>query len=210
LLWTAFRWLRRVIYLVVVAAIVAFLVTGFRIWWTARQDHRPHSDAIVVLGAAQYNGRPSDIFEARLAHALHLYRDDVASHVVTVGGKQPGDEHTEAGSGAAWLTEHGVPASAVVPVRTGHDTYASLAAADTAFKKRGWHSAVLVSDPWHEFRCQQMAGDLGIDAETSPERSGPAVQGRGTEVRYISRETAAYLYYEVFGGKTDAGGPQAA
>jgi uncharacterized SAM-binding protein YcdF (DUF218 family) len=97
-----------------------------------------------------------------------------------------------------------------VPVSVGHDTYTSLTAADATFERHGWHSAVLVSDPWHEFRCREMAQDLGIDAATSPERTGPAVQGRGTEIRYIARETAAYLSYEVFGGTTSADGPQAA
>jgi vancomycin permeability regulator SanA len=205
----AFRWFRRILYVLVVAAIVLVLVTAFRVWWVGRQDQRPRSDAIVVLGAAQYDGRPSAIFKARLAHALTLYDEHVASHLVTLGGKQPGDEHTEAGSGAAWLAQHGVSSSAIVPVRVGDDTYSSLAAAHDVFTKRGWHSAVLVSDPWHELRCRAMAGDLGIDAATSPEHSGPAVRGRGTEVRYIARETAGYLYYEVFGGTRQTDGPAA-
>jgi uncharacterized SAM-binding protein YcdF (DUF218 family) len=206
LFWLAFRWFRRFVYLLVAVVIVAVGVTAFRIWRTARQDERPRSDAIVVLGAAQYDGRPSALFAARLRHALTLYRQHVAPRVVTVGGKQRGAEHTEAGSGAAWLANRGVPANALVAVPTGHDTYASLAGAHAVFQRHAWHSAVLVSDPWHEFRCRAMANDLGMDAATSPDRRGPAVHDRGKEIHYIFRETAGYLYYEVVGGTADVGG----
>jgi uncharacterized SAM-binding protein YcdF (DUF218 family) len=193
-----FRWARR-IFLVLALLVVGYVGSvAIHIWWVAREDQHPHSDAIVVLGASQYNGVPSPVFAARLSHALVLYNEGVASHIVTVGGKQPGDAYTEAESGAAYLHQHGVPRSALVALQTGHDTLRSLEAVKAAFAERDWHTAVLVTDPWHCLRARTMARDLGIAADTSPERTGPAVASRSIEIRYIARETEAYIYYEIF------------
>lgn len=192
--------------LIAFALLLSFAVLGgtaARVWWVARQDDRPHADAIVVLGASQFDGRPSAVFRARLDHAKALYDAGVAPRVVTVGGGRPGDRFTEAEAGARYLQDKGV--DAVVPIGTGSDTLRSLKALDKRFEKEGWDSAVLVTDPWHSLRSRRMAQDLGIEAATSPARSGPAVATRGTEVRYVARETAAYLYYRVFHRSSDAG-----
>ena len=189
----------RVVGAAVTALVLLVVSTALAIWWTARQDARPSSDAIVVLGSAQYNGVPSSIFEARLEHALDLYRDGVAPVVVTVGGKKNGDAFTEAEAGRDYLAAAGVPADALVAVPEGVDTLDSMRAAGIEFTDRGWSSAVLVTDPWHAMRAQRMAEDAGIDATSSPTRQGPAVQTRATQFRYILRETAAYLLYRVTG-----------
>jgi uncharacterized SAM-binding protein YcdF (DUF218 family) len=193
------------------AAFLAVLLlvasTALAIWWTARQDSRPTSDAIVVLGSAQYNGVPSSIFEARLEHALKLYEEGVAPVIVTVGGKAAGDQFTEAEAGAQYLAENGdVPADALVAVEEGVDTLESMRAVGRVFDERGWESAVLVTDPWHAMRAERMAEDAGIEAASSPTRQGPAVQTRATQFRYIMRETAAYLLYRVT-GESVAGAP---
>lgn len=190
-----------------VALSVALIVvaTLVRVWQVAREDNRPRSDAIVVLGASQFNGRPSEVFAFRLAHALTLYREHVAPRIVTVGGNLPGDRYTEAGAGAQWLRERGVPAAALVAVGKGNDTLQSMRAAAVVFRQNRWHTAVLVTDPWHELRSQRMAEDQGITAATSPAHAGPAVRTRGTEIRYILRESAAYLYYRVFHASSEAG-----
>lgn len=177
--------------------VVAFVATAVRIWQVGRQDHRPRSDALLVLGAAQYDGRPSATLAARLDHALLLWQQHVAPVVVTVGGNKPGDQFTEAGTGAAYLRQKGIPAADVVAVPAGNDTYASLEAAKPVLTRHGWHSLVLVSDPWHEMRSRAMARDLGFRAATSPTHTGPASHGRVTEALYILRETAAYLDYRV-------------
>ncbi|HEY2173801.1 MAG TPA: YdcF family protein [Mycobacteriales bacterium] len=197
--------LGRAVGAIVLAVALVVGSTVFRVWQVARADERPHSDAIVVLGASQFDGRPSEVFAFRLQHALTLYKEGVAPRVVTVGGKQPGDRFTEAGAGAQWLQDRGVPASAVVAVGKGNDTLQSLEAARVVFAKNGWKSAVLVTDPWHELRSQTMATDQGIEASTSPTHEGPAVRTRGTELRYIVRETAAYLYYRLFHASSEAG-----
>jgi uncharacterized SAM-binding protein YcdF (DUF218 family) len=191
------------------ALLAAFLVvasTALAIWWTARKDSRPSSDAIVVLGTAQYNGVPSAFFEARLEHAIALYEDGVAPVIVTVGGKLAGDEFTEAEAGRAYLAESGIPDDALLAVEEGVDTLESMRVVAAAFAERGWSSAVLVSDPWHAMRAERMAEDAGMDAASSPTRQGPAVQTRATQFRYILRETAAYLLYRAT-GESIAGAP---
>ena len=196
----------RVVGALVLAVFLLVVSTATAIWWTARQDARPTSDAIVVLGSAQYNGVPSSIFEARLEHALALYEADVAPVIVTVGGKADGDQFTEAESGRAYLAEAGVPEDGLLAVEEGVDTLESIRAVATAFDGRGWSSAVLVTDPWHALRAERMAEDAGITADSSPTRQGPAVQTRATQFRYILRETAAYLLYRAT-GESIAGAP---
>jgi uncharacterized SAM-binding protein YcdF (DUF218 family) len=194
----------------IVAAVVLLVVlllagTASRVWWFARQDDTRSSDVIVVLGAAQFDGRPSSIFTARLVHARDLWKDDVAPRIVTVGGNREGDRFTEASAGKLWLTQHGVPAARITAVGTGNDTLQSVDAVQQAMQKRGWSTAVVVTDPWHALRTRAMASDQGIDAVMSPTRQGPAVRQRSTEFRYIVRETLAYLYYKAFKRSSDSG-----
>ena len=188
---------------VFVAAVLAIVLlvgsTALAIWWTARQDSRPSADAIVVLGSAQYNGRPSSIFAARLEHALALYQQGVAPVIVTLGGKANGDQFSEAEAGRDYLAKAGVPGDALLAVPEGADTLESIRAAAAAFDDRNWSHAVLVTDPWHAMRAERMAEDAGLEADSSPTRQGPAVQTRATQVRYILRETAAYLLYRATG-----------
>ncbi len=198
--------LNRVAGAAVLALVLLVCSTGLAIWWNARQDSRPASDAIVVLGSAQYNGVPSSIFEARLEHAIALYQDGVAPVIVTVGGRAAGDEFTEAEAGREYLANAGVPGDALLAVPEGVDTLESMRVVSTAFGERGWNHAVLVTDPWHAMRAERMAEDAGLEAESSPTRQGPAVQTRGTQFRYIMRETAAYLLYRAT-GESVAGAP---
>jgi uncharacterized SAM-binding protein YcdF (DUF218 family) len=188
-----------------VIVLLVLVVTAGRVWWFARQDDRRVSDTIVVLGAAQFDGRPSSVFTARLVHARDLWKDHVAPRIITVGGKRSGDRFTEASAGKIWLTQHGVPADRVVAVGSGSDTLSSVAAVESQMKSEGWSTAVVVTDPWHALRTRAMATDRGMDAAMSPTRQGPAVRQRGTQLRYIARETVAYLYYKVFGTSSGHG-----
>ncbi len=198
----AFRWVRRLVSLVVLSVLLVLGGTAAGVWWTARQDDRPASDAIVVLGAAQFDGRPSSVFKARLQHARALYEDGVAPRVITVGGSREGDRTTEAEAGAAFLEERGVEA---VAVAEGSNTLQSVEAVEQLMQQEGWETAVLVTDPWHSLRSVRMARDVGIEAHTSPTRAGPSVRTRGTQARYIARETLALLYYEILGGSGESG-----
>lgn len=194
---------------VVVGALVvaAFLVggTAFRVWYVARADDRQPVDAVVVLGAAQYDGDPSSIFAARLRHAQALYDDGLAPRIVTTGGARDGDVYTEAGAGRRYLIDRGVPASAVIAVGEGTDTLGSLRAAAARAREDGWSSALVVSDPWHSLRARTMARDSGLEAWTSPTRRGPVVQTRETQARYIVRETAALLFYTITRAPVETG-----
>ncbi|OOC53035.1 MULTISPECIES: YdcF family protein [Nocardiopsis] len=194
------RWL--VTLLLLIALALPFGTWGW-VWYTARQDDRVPSDAIVVLGASQYNGVPSPVYEARLRHAQVLYLEGVAPVIVTVGGKLPDDNFTEAASGRNWLIEVGVPGDQIIAVEEGRDTLQSIDAVSEVFEEHSWDTAILVSDPWHSLRSAQMAADYGIDAGTSPSRSGPAVIERSTQLWYISRETAALWYYWIFKDSSD-------
>jgi uncharacterized SAM-binding protein YcdF (DUF218 family) len=196
----------RLIGAAILAAVLLVAVTSLAIWWTARQDDRTRSDAIVVLGTAQYDGRPSPTFQARLDHAQELYGQGVAPVVVTVGGKQSGDRFTEAEAGREYLKTHGVPVRSLLAVPEGGDTLQSMRDVARVFSGRGWRSAVLVTDPWHAMRAERMADDSGMRAASSPTREGPAVQTRGIQFRYIGRETAAYLFYRAT-GRSAAGAP---
>lgn len=191
--------MRRVVGAAGLAAVLVVVSTALAIWWTAREDSRPRSDAIVVLGSAQYNGRPSAIFAARLEHARKLFAKGVAPVVVTVGGNRAGDNFTEAEAGRDYLAAEGVPGSALLAVPRGADTLQSMRDVAEVFRRRGWATAVLVTDPWHVMRAERMADDSGMDAVGSPTRQGPAVQSRSTQFQYIVRETAAYLVYRVTG-----------
>jgi uncharacterized SAM-binding protein YcdF (DUF218 family) len=186
-------------WLLAIAILLCVLVPGFisfRVWQVARIDDRTSADAIVVLGAAQYNGVPTPVFQARLEHAADLFDEGVAPQVITVGGNQPGDTYTEAGSGRAYLTELGVPPTAILAVETGSNTVGSLDAVAQTVKDQGGSSVVLVSDPTHSYRSRMMARDVGLEAWTSPTRHGPAVWTRENQITSIIRETGAVLWYQ--------------
>ncbi|NIH84606.1 YdcF family protein [Amycolatopsis granulosa] len=190
-------WVRRAVLGTVLVLAMVVGGTAFRVWQVARDDDRSHADAIVVLGAAQYNGKPSPIFQARLRHAIQLYEAGVADRIVTAGGNRAGDAYTEASAGANWLVENGVPRTATLAVGEGSDTLGSLRAVATALTSRGLRTAVLVSDPWHSLRARTMADDSGLSTWTSPTHSGPIVMTRQTQFAYIYRETGALLFYRL-------------
>lgn len=152
------------------------------------------TDAIVVLGAAQFDGTPSPVLKARLTHALELWQAGVAPAIITVGGRQPSDRYTEAGVGRQWLVEHGVPVTAVFAVQDGNDTVSSLTDAAQLSATQGWSSITLVSDPAHMARSEAIADRLGFETHLNPTRSG---DGSELTNSYVARETAGYLAFEV-------------
>jgi uncharacterized SAM-binding protein YcdF (DUF218 family) len=169
----SWRIVRRVGLVVVLAALLYYVVTFVQVWWAARHDDTRRSEAIVVLGAAQYNGRPTAVFRARLDHAADLYHERVAPTIVVTGGKQGGDQFTEATSGANYLHQKGVPDAAILRETTSRTSWESLAAAARVLRDRGEKEVVLVSDPFHALRIRSIANELGLDAVTSPTRSSP-------------------------------------
>ena len=170
------RWLRRVIAAAVALGLVlgAYLAAVFvEVWRFGRQDQSRPADAIVVMGAAQWNGRPSPVLQARLDHALDLYRRGLAPVVVVTGGKQPADRFTEAGVSARFLTDHGVPADAVLQETRGRTSWEELQTVAALMNGRSARRVLLVSDPYHQRRIVGMARDLGLQALSSPTRTSP-------------------------------------
>ena len=172
-------------------------ITFVQVWMAARRDDTRRSDAIIVLGAAQFDGRPSKILAARLDHAYELYREGVAPVIVVTGGNQPGDRFTEASTGANYLHELGVPEEAILRETTSKSSWQSLAASARFLKDRDMTRVVLVSDPYHSARIKAIAGEVGLDAVTSPTRTSP-IHGVG-EYRRMAGETLRVAAGRVFG-----------
>ncbi len=174
-------------------AAVSLLLLVVAILHQARQDERAPADAIVVLGAAQWNGRPSTDLKARLDHAYDLYHEGYAPMIVLTGGTGEGDIYSEAEVSQAYLAEKGVPANAMRTVG-GLSTWQNLQEARSA-ELRADERVLLVSDPFHMFRVKRMAQDLGLIALASPTQTSPIRPHSPLEYRYVARECAAYLAY---------------
>ena len=153
----------------------ALLITSFvgvtfvQVWFQGMRDEVKSVDAIVVLGAAQWDGVPSPVLKARLDHALDLYDKEVAPYIVTTGSKQKGDRFTEAYTGLTYLLERGIPESKIIVIVDGSNTYQSLSATSSAIQRVGLGSeVVLVSDPYHALRAKEIAREVGLDPSFSP------------------------------------------
>lgn len=187
--------------LLLTLAVGAVAFSAVTVWNEAHHDDASdieRVDAIVVLGAAQYDGTPSPVFEGRLDHAALLFEQGRADLVFLLGANRPGDRTTEAEAGRAYLVERGVPESALVALAEGTTSYTSLRAVASAMRERGLASAFLVSDPWHNARIQRMAADLGIEGHASATWTS-AARTEETRLSGYVRETLAYLYYRVAG-----------
>lgn len=145
-----------------------YLVSLFQVWRAGEADGPESAEAIVVLGAAQYDGRPSAQLAARLDHGFDLWQQGVAPFIMVTGGNQPGDRFTEAEAGMAYLVERGVPQAAILREDVGATTYESLAAAVPVLAAEGIDEVVLVTDPYHSLRSKLIAEEVGLDASLSP------------------------------------------
>ena len=159
-----FSWLA-----LILLGVTYLLVTFTQVWWQSTRDEVRTVDAIVVLGAAQWDGVPSPVLEARLEHALRLYENEFAPYIVTTGSNQKGDRFTEAYTGLTYLLERSVPESAILVVIDGSNTFQSLSATGAALDRAGIGSDVLlVSDPYHALRAKEIAREVGLNPWFSP------------------------------------------
>ena len=172
-------------------------VTFVQVWMASRRDEARPSDAIIVLGAAEYDGRPSPVLAARLDHAIDLYRDGIAPVIVVTGGRVPGDRFTEAGVSADYLHKHAVPDTAILRETTGRTSWESLEAAARFLEEGDMRRVVLVSDPYHSARIKAIAHEVGLDAVTSPTRTSP-IKGMSAFKRLLG-ETIRVAAGRVFG-----------
>ena len=171
-------------------------ITFVLVYRASRHDGARASDALVVLGAAQYNGQPSPVLRDRLDHALALYEQGLADHIVVTGGRREGDVFTEATTGYNYLRARGVPDEALLKEVGGKNTYESLAASARFLRARDLTDIVLVTDGYHAFRVRAIARDLGLEAEVSPTDTRLS---RASELRQLLRETAAVSVGRIIG-----------
>lgn len=206
--WFVPRWWRRGSWwrtLLVLAGLTTSLalylgVTLFQVWNTGRSDHSSPVDAIVVMGAAQYDGRPSPQLQARLDHVVELWNEGLSPLVVVTGGNRPGDRFTEAESSRRYLIEAGVPDGAIVGEDEGTSSWESLQNVAARADEWGVRSVILVSDPFHSLRIRLMAEELGLTAHTSATDTSPV---RGwTAVREHLTETAGVAVGRIVGFST--------
>jgi uncharacterized SAM-binding protein YcdF (DUF218 family) len=173
--------------------------TTWRVWDQGNQDSGRPADAIVVLGAAQYNGVPSPIFKARLDHAIDLFKEGLAPALVMTGGKLPGDRTTEAEAGRAYAIAKGVPSNAILVEDEGRTTLESLRTVSQILRDHDLRSAVFVSDRTHMLRVLRIAHDQGIDAFGSPTRTSPIDTSASERLRATVHEVGALAQYFLAG-----------
>ena len=183
----------------VVASTAVAGYAAYRIWDQAGRDERRAADAIVVMGAAQYDGRPSPLFAARLDHAIALYHEGVAPRIIVTGGKREGDRTTEAASAREYAIRHDVPEDAILAEDTSRTTLQSIRQVAALMDDEDIHSAVFVSDPTHMLRVLRMAADAGIDAYGSPTRTSPLEDDAAARVDATVHELGALALYFVTG-----------
>jgi uncharacterized SAM-binding protein YcdF (DUF218 family) len=175
--------------------------TTWRIWDQGNQDNGRPADAIVVLGAAQYNGIPSPIYRARLDHAIDLFQDGLAPHLVMTGGKLPGDKTTEAEAGRTYAISKGVPSGAILVEDHGRTTLESLRTVGQILRDHDLRSAVFVSDRTHMLRVLRIAHDQGIEAFGSPTRTSPIDASASERLRATLHEVGALALYFLAGNE---------
>jgi uncharacterized SAM-binding protein YcdF (DUF218 family) len=177
--------------LVVLVALLYLGATFLEVWLVSQRDGAVQSQAIVVMGAAQYDGRPSPVLRARLDHAIELYEQELAPLVIVTGGRREGDRMTEASASARYLIRNGVPDSSIRREVNGTDTYESLAASRRFLAREGVSEVILVTDAYHAARVAATAREVGLSPRTSPVGGAP--------ISRLIRETAAMAVGRVVG-----------
>lgn len=193
------RAFRRLVLLGVVAAVATLGYAAFRIVDQGARDDRRPADAIVVMGAAQYDGRPSPVFAARLDHAIALFHTGVAPRLIVTGGKREGDRTTEAASAREYAIAHDVPADVILAEDGSNTTLESIRAVAALMDASGLQRAVFVSDPSHMLRVLRMAADEGIEGYGSPTRTSPLERDPAAALDAVIHELGALAVYFVTG-----------
>lgn len=186
---------------ILVALIAVYsLWLGLRVWQQSRTDEVRTADAIIVLGAAQYNGNPSPVFKARLDHAQYLYEEELSRTIIVTGGKRAGDRFSEADAGSSYLESVGIPSEAIMTEAEGTTTLESLRNVAKMTDDTGIESVLLVSDPLHSERIKTIASDLGFDPAYASWASYQQLpRTRETKFGELLHEVAALAAYEILG-----------
>lgn len=181
--------IRRIARGVAAFVIISWVVSLAAVVSVGRMDDRRRADAIVVLGAAQYAGRPSPVLQARLDHAAALWRERRAPLLLLTGGVGTGDKFSEAEVGRRYLLGLGIPDAAILLEREGRTTGQSVRSSAEILRRRNLRVAILVSDPFHALRLRILALRHGLRARTSPTRTSPIARNALREWRYVLGES---------------------
>jgi uncharacterized SAM-binding protein YcdF (DUF218 family) len=193
-----FKIIRRVIAAILLVVIAVPLYAIAVTWHAANNPLIRNGDVIVVLGAAQLDGRPGEVLQARLDEAKRIYDLGLAPRIITVGAGAPGDRTTEAASGKYWLATNGIKSKNITALEVGRDTWVSTENYVKFMKLKKMKDVIIVTDPFHCRRAMTMANDLGVSATCSPVQSGPNSLDKSGK-RYLIREAGAYLAYVSLG-----------
>lgn len=189
-------------WIVAVALLALATVASLQVVGVTRQiqrvsqiDEAQPADAIIVLGAAEYRGRPSPVLEARLNHALLLYLKGLAPRVITTGGAGGDPVFTEGSVGRTYLAQHGVAPEAIVVEREGESTVQSVAAVAEIMRRMNLKSAIVVSDGYHIFRVKKMLESSGLKVYGSPRPAAP--EGEWKARWQDIRQAVGYLLWKI-------------
>lgn len=187
------RWAIKVVGAIVALVVLYLAITFAQVWWATRQSDDSPATAIVVMGAAQWNGQPSPVLRGRLDHAAELYARGVAPEIIVAGGKQVGDTKTQGLVGFEYLRSKGVPESAVLIEVNGRDSFEELSAARNILDDRGLgRDVVIVTDPYHAYRAAAIASEVGLEPHVSP-------TGAGSSLHDLVRETGGVAIGRLLG-----------
>src|SRR3954462_15946862 len=185
----AVKVIRRILTVAVVLSFSLWLISAASVLvWSSRDEARP-AQAIVVLGAAQYAGKPSPVLRARLDHALELWNRHLAPLLILTGGTVVGDTTSEAAVGRTYARKHGAPDTSIIEEDAGRTTSESMRAVAGMLEVRGLQSALLVSDPFHMLRLRILARRFGFTPYTSPTQTSPISPNREERWKYIFSES---------------------
>lgn len=192
------KFIRRIIAAILLIVISVPLYSLATTWQAANYPLTRNGDVIVILGAAQLDGRPGEVLEARLTEAKRIYELGLASKIITVGAGAPGDRTTEAAAGKFWLMSNGIKSIDITSLEVGRDTWVSTENYVKFMQIKDMKDVIIVTDPFHCRRSMTMANDLGVVSSCSPVKSGPnSLENSG--IRYLIREAGAYLAYVSLG-----------
>ena len=193
-----FRRILKIIFYLLILLLVGFSILILKIYNQSVIDDAQKADAIVVLGASQWNGNPSPIFKARLDHVFVLYKNNYASKIILTGGVAKKESISESMVGKNYLIQKGVEEKVIHIEEQGHTSWQSLNQTAQILKEQNLNSIILISDGFHMMRLKKMATDLGIKSFTSPAIDSPVVENKIAEFKYILREVVIYLGYLLF------------
>lgn len=192
------KW-HKILFVLIIVLVLGWSYLIGKIYCYSKIDNARYADAIVVLGASQWNGQPSPVFRSRLDQAYDLYNKKFSEKIILTGGISEGENFSEAKSGKFYLLEKGIKEGDIFMEENGRTSKESLNEVSKILKEQNLGTIILVSDGFHMMRIKKMAGDLGVEAYVSPVKDGPINKNKLVQLRYCIRESGVYILYLIFG-----------